>query len=234
MVSGSVRLQLDGASPVERILARDEAALRGGTPTVRIARVGAEALTLGVSQAIDAPCAERARGLGIPVLRRTSGGLGVYHGLGDLSWSVTLPRSDPRLEKGFRCAYGPLGEGPARLFADAGLNSKWVPATGKHPELCFLGARGEVLEVEGRILGGAAQHLTSTTLLHHGILPYRVDAERLSAVFALPAEEVAGRLVGYEELLPGAPPEVVASSLASAIVGALVVGEGARATPAEI
>ncbi|MCI4363823.1 MAG: hypothetical protein L3K13_05920 [Thermoplasmata archaeon] len=234
MVPGSVRLQLDGASTVERILARDEAALREGIPTIRIARVGTESLSLGVSQRVDAPSAERARGLGIPVLRRHSGGLGVYHAPGDLSWSVTLARTDPRLAKGFQCAYGPLGEGPAQMFADAGLNSKWVQAAGGDDELCLLGARGEVLEVEGRILGGAAQHLTATTLLHHGTLPYQVDAERLSQLFALPAEEVDARLVGYGELLPGAPPESVANSLATAFVAALVARPGAGAPPADL
>jgi lipoate-protein ligase A len=219
---------------VERILARDEAALREGRPTVRVARVNSAALSLGVSQRDDAPCAERARALGIPVLRRSSGGLGVYHAPGDLSWSVTLPRTDPRLEKGFRCAYGPLGAGPARLFADAGLQSRWVPAAGQDPGLCLLGARGEVLEVEGRILGGAAQHLTATTLLHHGILPYEVDSDRLASVFELSAAELTARLVGYAELLPGVPAEVVASSLASALVGALVSGSEVRPAPEDV
>jgi lipoate-protein ligase A len=231
---GSIRLQLDGASTVERILARDEAALREGIPTVRIARVSSEAFSLGVSQRNDVPSAERARTLGILVLRRSSGGLGVYHGPGDLSWSVTLPRTDPRLKEGFRCAYGPLGEGPARLFADAGFRSRWVPAAGRDAELCLLGARGEVLEVEGRILGGAAQHLTSTTLLHHGVLPYQVDPERLAGLFGLSEEELPRRLVGYAELLPGVPAEVVASSLASALVGALVTGPGARPAPEDV
>jgi lipoate-protein ligase A len=203
------------------MLARHEAALRSDGAAVLVNWITDEALTLGASQSAHSPTALRAQSLGLDVLRRGSGGTGVHVGVDDLAWAVVLPRNDPRVGGRFCSAYAPLGEGVVRWLASSGIPTRWRPAEGREPELCLLGARGEVLDSAGRVLGGAAQHVTGRALLHEGVIPSRVRAERLGALFDLPPDRLRAELAGYRELLPELEPPTGAASLASALQLAL-------------
>jgi lipoate-protein ligase A len=206
---------------VRAMLERNESALRAGEPAVLVSWITDEALTLGASQAAESPAALRARSLGLDVLRRGSGGTGVHFGEGDLAWAVVLPRSDPRVGGRFCAAYAPLGEGVVRWLAEAGVTARWRPSEGLETELCLLGPRGEVLDTGGRVLGGAAQHVTGRALLHEGVLPSRVRTERLGALFEIPPSRLRAELAGYCELGKGLEPSNSAASLAKSLEAAL-------------
>ncbi|MCI4348152.1 MAG: hypothetical protein L3J97_06005 [Thermoplasmata archaeon] len=193
----------------------DEEFLRRGEAVTRTAVLSTAALSVGVSQREDAPCVLRARRLGIPVVRRSTGGLGLWHAPGDVVWSLILPRSDARVGNDFSKAYARLGAGPVRLLADLGIPSDWRAPSGPPSEHCLLSGRGAVLAVGGLALGGAAQHLTRLALLHHGVLPYRLDPPRLFELFELPADVVVRSLTSLEKVVYGVPPMEVARRLRS-------------------
>ncbi|MCI4352396.1 MAG: hypothetical protein L3K14_03295 [Thermoplasmata archaeon] len=195
----------------------DEELLRDGRPVARTAVLSSAALSIGVSQRDDAPCVLRARGLGIPVVRRSSGGLGLWHAPGDVVWSLILPRSDVRVGNDFSKAYARLGAGAVRFLGDFGVAGEWRAPAGPPSEYCLLAGRGAVLAVGERALGGAAQHLTRLALLHHGVLPYRLDLPRLSEVFDLPAELAVRSLTSLEKVVYGIPPIELARRLRSAL-----------------
>jgi lipoate-protein ligase A len=161
-----------------------------GTPSVRVGRLSERALSLGVAQAADAICAKVARDLGIPVVRRRTGGLGVLHEPGDVVFSVILPRHHPQVGRDYHRAYARLGAGVVRFLARQGVDSAWRPPPGLPTELCLLARRGESLYVGDRVLGGAAQRLTARVLTHHGTLLGGIDSESTSRVFDLPRETV--------------------------------------------
>jgi lipoate-protein ligase A len=187
---------------VAESLRRDEAALVRGAYYTSAAIVRDLALTLGVSQSDRTASAERARALGIPVLRRSTGGSGLLHEPGDLLWSVVLPRSDPRVGRDFARAYPRLGSGPARFLKGQGLaDARWEPAPGLSSDLCLFGSRGQVLVAKSRIVGGASQHLTSRALLHHGALSGHVDRGRLARIFDAAPADLERRLASLDELL---------------------------------
>ncbi|HEV2449431.1 MAG TPA: hypothetical protein VGU43_03355, partial [Thermoplasmata archaeon] len=185
---------------VHAMLESHEAALRAGVPQIQVSWLADEALTLGASQREDVPSAQRARAAGIPLLRRGSGGTGVFFGEGDLAWAVILPRTDVLVGRRFGSAYAPLGAGVVEWLARSRVSARWRASAGSEPELCLLGARGEVLDSAGRVLGGAAQHVTSTTLLHEGIVLSRLRPERLAALFGLSHARLEAELVGLHEL----------------------------------
>lgn len=196
----------------------DERALHAGLPTVRVAVLSEGALSVGVSQRDDARCIVRAREFQLPVVRRTTGGLGLWHAPGDVVWSVVLPRTDPRVGSDFARAYARLGVGPARVLEEMGLVGAWQAPRGGPGEFCLISGRGAVLVVGGRAIGGAAQHLTRLALLHHGVLPYRLDRAQITALFGLSAEEIDRSLAGWEDVAPTLTPRTLAERLRTVLV----------------
>jgi lipoate-protein ligase A len=185
---------------VEETIADGEADLRSAAPTLRLSRVTEESLSIGVSMAIDAECVRRAERLGIPIIRRASGGSAVLHSPGDLLFSIVLARSHPAVGRDYARAYGRLGAGLVTWLERSGVATRWAPTPKVDPELCLLSGRGETLQWRERTLGGAAQHVTRDALLHHGVVVAASPVERLSAVFGLPAERLGLHLTSLSEL----------------------------------
>jgi lipoate-protein ligase A len=199
-----------------QILASDQRALRAARPAVRVSVVTDAALSFGVGVPSSAPYLARARELGLSTARRSSGGTGVVHAPGDLVWSIVLPRDDPRVGRRFVRAYGRLGRGVVRCLGACGIEAGWTAPAGLSESCCVLGSRGEVLAVGDRALGGAAQHLSATALLHQGMVPREVDRRLAARIFDL-APATADRLIGLRDLGIDAPPTKLARRLADAI-----------------
>ena len=188
-------------------LRRDEAMLRGGGPGARVAVLADRAISIGVTVLDSSAVVRRARAAGWSILRRGSGGTAVLHAPGDLAWSIVLPRSDPRVGRDYARHYDRLGAAVRRCLAEEGVATEWGPPPDRSAEYCLLGPRGSVLRADGRVLGGAAQHVSGTALLHHGILLRRVEVGPLRQIFDLGNREL-NELTGLDAL------GVSASSLA--------------------
>jgi lipoate-protein ligase A len=196
----------------EENLRRDASLLGVAQPATRVAVLSDVSLSLGVGRRPDTPAAVRALRQGIAVLQRSTGGSAVLTGPGDLAWSVVLPRTDPRVGRDYVRAYDRFGAplvGFVRMF---GLEATWKIGPSTAPEICLLSGRGQVLSVEGRIIGGAAQHRSVTALLHHGFLARRIDRGLLGRVFDVPPESLES-LGSLEEVGVGAGSETLASRL---------------------
>jgi len=198
----------------------DEVILRRGAPAVRAAVLTDRAVSYGVGVSPDAEYLKRAARTRIPVVRRTTGGTGLLHAPGDLAWSIVLPRADPRVGENYVHAYPRLGAGIVDFLSERGLAAKWVDPPGTDPEYCLLSARGSVLAHEGKVLGGAAQHLAGGALLHHGIVPYEIDRPLLQKLFGLSTKSLE-RLTSLRELGIEGSPEQIAWKLAARLSDAL-------------
>lgn len=175
-----------------RILARDRDLLEAGRPAAAVALVAEDAVTFGVAHRDDDPFARAARRAGVAVLRRSTGGGGLLHLRGDLTWSIVLPRGDPRVGRTFIRAFPRLGAPVVSTLSDLGLGATWSPASRSAEPYCLLSGRGEVLRVGDRAIGGAAQHLSGSALLHHGTVNATLDPDRLHRIFGL-APDLVGR-----------------------------------------
>lgn len=198
--------------PSDEIVAQ-ERLLRTAARAVRVAVAGSSAVSYGVAELEDAPYLARARAEGIATVARTTGGSGVLHLAGDLIWALVLPRDDPRVGRDYTKAYVRLGAGVVRGLTSVGLVASWRPAPGLVETYCPLSSRGEVLVVEGAIVGGAAQHLTGRALLHHGFVAHRVDRATVDRLFELPSPGPSARLGGLAEVDPALTPERLAEAL---------------------
>jgi lipoate-protein ligase A len=189
-----MRMEIDPRASLEAAVAGDEAALHLGEPCVRVSRLKERTLSLGVSQPATVPPALRAARAGLPVSRRLSGGVALLHEEGDVLWSIVLPRDSPLVGRDFVRAYPRLGEGVARALGSRGVRAEWLPAPLSFPTYCLFSGKGFVLSGSRGALGGASQHLTSKTLLHHGTLSTSLSPETLEALFDMPLSFVEQNL----------------------------------------
>jgi len=178
----------------------DERLLRIGRPAVRVTVLSNRAVSYGVGVRPGALFLERARASGLALARRTSGGSGVLHEPGDLAWSVVLPRSHPDVGVDYVHAYPRLGAGVVRFLRRHHLDGTWSAPPDVSTDCCVLSGRGQVLTVSDRILGGAAQHVTRTALLHQGMVSSAVDREAVGRLFAIEVPSALVRLAGTREL----------------------------------
>jgi lipoate-protein ligase A len=214
----------EGRAPaaVTEELERQEALLARGEPAVRVAVVRDRAVSYGVRVPPEVNYLARARAEGLEVAPRTGGGTGLLHLEGDLVWAVVLPRTDPRVGRDFVRAYARLGAPLVRLLADEGRSARWTAAPGLADAYCPLSALGQVLVVDDRIVGGAAQHVTAKALLHHGSLSTGIDRASVDRLFGLAPGGPSARLAGLAELGVRVPPGALAARLERAWTAELV------------
>jgi len=190
--------------------------LRRAVPAVRVAVLIDRAVSFGVGVPPDAPYLLRAAKAGIPAVQRTTGGTGLLHAPGDLAWSVVLPRADPRVGDDYVHGYSRLGAGLVHFLSERGAAATWTDPPGTDPDYCLLSARGSVLALHDKVLGGAAQHLAGGTLLHHGIVPLELDRPLLRKLFGLTPKALA-RLTSLRELGIEGTSETLAWKLAASL-----------------
>jgi lipoate-protein ligase A len=212
----------DAGSPItaEEYERRDERSLRRALGSSTAAVLSDRALSVGVGVPVDTDWVERTRRRGIPIVRRSTGGTGVLHEAGDLVWSIVLPRGDARVGRDYSHAYSRFGAGATGFLAGLGLDAGWTAPPAVSDSCCTLGARGCVLSVGDRVVGGAAQHLTRTALLHHGTISVTVDRDLLRELFDLVAPADADRLAGIREFEIDLSGPELAARLAAALQAA--------------
>ena len=136
-----------------------ESVRKGGEDSLRI-WVNRRAVVIGRSQgAASEVDLERARALGIPLLRRLSGGGTVYHYPGNLNVSLFL--ADGRPLGGVEETFARLGEAFSRGLAAL------CPAVSPAWNSLFIGKRK---------VGGGAQARRGASLLYHTTLLLKPDA----------------------------------------------------------
>jgi lipoate-protein ligase A len=224
--SGSppLRVSVDGPLELRESFDRDEGLLSVGGLAARVALLRGRHLSYGVGVPGSAPYLRRAEDAGIPIVRRTTGGTGLLHEDGDLAWSVVLPRSDPRVGRDFVRAYARLGRGALRFLEELGLAGSWGPAPGTAPDYCTLSSRGEVLRVEERIVGGAAQHVVRSSILHQSTISVDLHRPDIGHLFGLPSPGPSDRLAGLRELGVRASSTELLETLARALAASLASG----------
>ena len=153
---------------------------------------------------------------GIPVLRRSTGGTAVYHH-GALSLCLCLPASH-HWAQGIQRLYDAFVGSLRAGLAAAGIRTERIavrpPSPTVRSPICFEDHRAETLLLGGRKVLGCAQARRSRSVLVHGTLLFRLDAEVQARIFGVPA----ARIEAVMGTLPCSSPEG-ADSLAPALAG---------------
>ena len=159
---------------------------------------------------------DRAEDLGVPVLKRASGGGAVYHDPGNLNYSLYLDLGG--------LAPGGIAESLRRLsfpvtalLSGLGIPWEWVP-----PNNVF---------VEGRKISGSAQARSRGRLLHHGTLLVSCDLETMRTLLKPGGRSRHAPVINLCEVLPGMEVEKAAALLAEGLLRFRDEGGGKRPSP---
>ncbi len=217
------RLLLDGPADAAWNMSVDESLLlcaAGAAPSLRLYTWREPSVSLGFRQA-EPQWLARCDTLGVDVVRRVTGGGAVLHA-GDLTYAVVASADAPELPSDLRGSYEWIR---ARLVAGlelAGLAASNSPARAgaDRLELCFAGATGYEIELDGEKLVGSAQRRTRRAFLQHGSIRISDDA---ALYRALTGDSLARPRA--PELAPDALRTALVASFSSAVAGGLELAE---------
>jgi lipoate-protein ligase A len=215
-LSGAVAMAYD------EVAAQTTAA--GGPRTVRLYRWRPSTLSLGYRQSpdsVDWAACERA---GVDVIRRNTGGGGIYHDTyGDISYSVVAPADEVPgdLLESYQLFCEPLFDAFDALDVDARFVAAEHDAV--HEPACYLRAlhpAHDIVAGDGRKLSGNAQYRRQDAVIQHGSITFRAEPERHLDCFA--TDEVApadfsARVTSLKEQNPDLTRRVVVDALETAL-----------------
>lgn len=195
-------------------------------PTLRFYAWDPPCLSLGFSQPFTDVETQALYQHGWGLVRRLTGGRAILH-IDELTYSIAIPDSDPRVEGGVVESYRRLSRGlqlglqtlGAAVESDPGLQE----ARKFKGAVCFEVPSDYEITANGRKLIGSAQTRRSSAVLQHGALPLCGDITRIVDVLAfadpgardLARVRVLQRAITLEEAL-GAP--VQAARVARALM----------------
>jgi lipoate-protein ligase A len=175
-----------------------ETAAAGGPRTLRVYRWDPDTLSLGYTQNPDTVDWTRCERDGIGVVRRPTGGGGIYHDAhGDISYTIVAPADElpDNLVESYHRLCRPILDAFARMGVPARFAETERPAV--YAPACYLRelhpAHDVAVPVDGeeRKVSGNAQHRRTDAVVQHGSLTYAVRPERHLAVFADPDADAA-------------------------------------------
>ncbi len=149
-------------------------------------------------------------------IRRITGGRAVLHD-GDVTYSVTFPKTLRRMGGGIRETYGIIskclaaGLGGASVKCEAHDSDGGLTGVGREVKLpCFLAPNRDEIMVGGRKLVGSAQKRTADAVLQHGSIPISADYRKLPLYLRIDdserekqAELLRLKSCCIDELIPG-------------------------------
>lgn len=172
-------------------------------PTIRFYGWNPPTLSIGYFQKVDREIDLQAvEELGLGFVRRPTGGRGVLHEH-ELTYSVIVAETHPRMPKTVTESYRVLSEGLLNGFSHLGLTAGFaVPKTTedkqalKNPRsaVCFDAPSWYELVVEGRKIAGSAQTRQKGVILQHGSIVLDIDEDKLFRLFRYPNERVKDKM----------------------------------------
>jgi lipoate---protein ligase len=170
-------LILDPATDPVFNLAADEFLLcEVSEPVLRIWR-SSPCVVIGRHQipCVEADVALAAR-LGVPVLRRLSGGGAVYHDMGNVNFTIV-----GNLPKGLGIDFARMLQPIAAALGEMGVAAQYA-------------GRGD-LRVSGRKISGNSAYLWKGRVLHHGTLLFDADLDTLESLLEVRGGNVSGKSI---------------------------------------
>ena len=149
------------------------------SPTVRLYGWSKPAITIGYSQKAEAELdIVRCRELGVPIVRRPTGGRALLHA-NELTYAVVAPVSIPPFNRGLKATFQAVSEallvGLQGLGIQGEINTSKQRSGATRSPACFASLNHCEITVDGKKLVGSAQKRTSRAFLQHGSLIIESD-----------------------------------------------------------
>jgi lipoate-protein ligase A len=141
--------------------------------------------------------------MGIPVLKRISGGGAVYQDLGNINYSLYLD-AEGLPERSIGESLRALSYPVTALLETLGISWDWVPPNNVY--------------VAGRKISGSAQAHRRGRILHHGTLLVACDLKTMDALLKPGGRSRMAPVINLDEVADGIEMERVEEMLAQAVV----------------
>jgi len=171
---------------------QESVAMGAALPTLRLYAWDPPCLSLGFAQPVAQIDRARAGALGWDIVRRPTGGRAILH-TDELTYSIVLPTSDPRVTGGVLESYQRLSQGIVAGLELLGLRVEVQPGiplsqAEREKPVCFEAPSAYEITWQGRKLAGSAQVRRRQTVLQHGTIPLDGDITRICLGLAYDSE----------------------------------------------
>jgi len=178
-------------------------------PTIRFYTWAVPALSIGAFQPIREVNLDRCRAMGIPVVRRITGGRALLHEA-EMTYSVACPIPSPFFPSSLQDCCHIIAEALQLGLQQIGLTAQIVPPmhrqrTKPHSPDCFSTPSLYELTVDGRKLVGSAQRRWLKVFLQHGSIPIRTDRRLEKELMVGVIENHSQKTVRLSDLLDSVP-----------------------------
>ncbi len=150
-------------------------------PTIRFYRWNPSSVSIGRFQSMnDEVNVDRCREMGIPLVRRITGGGAVYHDHdGELTYSVIAPQE--MFPAGIRESYSVICGWVILGLRALGLDARFAPIND--------------IAVNGKKISGNAQTRKEGILLQHGTILFSLDVQRMFSVLNVSKEKISDKMI---------------------------------------
>lgn len=157
-----------------------------GVPSFRLYGWNPAGLSIGINQKIDTVNTELCQDLGIPVVRRMTGGGAILH-KNELTYSLAVPRESVGMNTSIRESFEAISKFIIETYSGFGLEARYARDVypeqkhGQHSPFCFSSSEEYDMIIAGRKIGGNAQARKKTAVFQHGSIPLKnVSGEELT------------------------------------------------------
>ncbi|MCX8095476.1 MAG: lipoate--protein ligase family protein [Caldisericia bacterium] len=120
----------------------------------------------------------------IPLVRRPTGGKGVYHE-NELTYSIVIPKNHPLYELSIIESYKEISKVFIFSLIEFGIKGELTKKSGEIDGFCFSSLNYYEVSVNGKKIIGSAQRRKKEGLLQQGSIPIEIDYEKVKNIFYL-------------------------------------------------
>ncbi len=150
-------------------------------PTVRFYAWKPPAISIGYFQSlVEEIDLDACKTHGVEYVRRITGGGAVFHE-SELTYSIVIPDSHPKIPKNVLESYGRICGAVMKGLNNLGVESKYAPIND--------------IIAYGKKISGNAQTRKARTVLQHGTVLTDVDVDKMFSLLKVPNEKIKDKLI---------------------------------------
>lgn len=141
-------------------------------------------VSIGTFQKIQEINIEYLKEMNIPLVRRPTGGKGVYHNY-ELTYSIVIPKNHPLCELDIIDSYKEISKVFIDSLKEFGIKGELTKKGGEAKGFCFSSQNYYEVSVNGKKIIGSAQRRKKEGILQQGSIPIELDYEKIKKIFYL-------------------------------------------------